>query len=121
MALGTALTALSLALLSQPSAQPVRIGEPAAVLNAAAVQRADIRTAIAQDDPAQLISIGVALARSGETAAALELLNAAARSETRYRLETAEGDWVDSRRLAMKVIGMIDRGEFAVSGRVAAR
>ncbi|MGB7372996.1 hypothetical protein [Pontixanthobacter sp.] len=80
-----------------------------------------IDMAIGQDDPAALITLGVEFARSGQTGAALQVLNAAVQSETRYRLETANGNWVDSRRLALKVIGMIDNGEFAAQERLARR
>lgn len=118
MALGIA---LSVALMAQAATQPVSVSEVSVNSSEVAAQRADVRRAIAQDDPAQLISMGVALARSGDQGAAMELLNAAAKSETRYRLETADGRWMDSRRLALKVIGMIDGGEFAPVERVAAR
>lgn len=125
MALGIA---LSVIMLTQSAAADVNADTTSltAVSQAsAATTQIDIRTdiddAIGQDDPATLINLGVAFARAGQTEAALQVLNAAVQSETRYRLETANGDWVDSRRLALKVIGMIDNGEFAAQERIASR
>lgn len=125
MALGIALSVIMLTQSAAPTAATVvnaETAEFAAISRAGAVTtQTDIRDAIGQDDPATLINLGVAFARSGQTEAALQVLNAAVQSETRYRLETASGDWVDSRRLAIKVIGMIDNGEFAAQERIASR
>lgn len=125
MALGIA---LSVIMLTQAAAADVNTDRTALTAVSQASQtttqvdiRTDIQNAIGQDDPATLISLGVAFARSGQTDAALQVLNAAVQSETRYRLETASGEWVDSRRLALKVIGMIDNGQFAAQERIASR
>ena len=49
------------------------------------------------------------------------MFTAAARNQQRYRLETAQGDWMDSRNLARRALAMLDRGEFRTNGRVASR
>ena len=66
----------------------------------------------ASDDPALQINHGVALARVGEFDAARESFTAAVRNADRFDLETASGDWVDSRVLARKGLAMLDSGEF---------
>lgn len=65
-----------------------------------------------ENDPASLINLGVAHARAGNELRAREYFEAAAASPVRYNLETANGQWVDSRRLAMKALRKLDRGEF---------
>ncbi|EDL48777.1 hypothetical protein [Erythrobacter sp. SD-21] len=68
--------------------------------------------AAASDDPALQINHGVALARVGEFDAARESFTAAVRHADRFDLETASGDWVDSRVLARKGLAMLDSGKF---------
>lgn len=64
------------------------------------------------DDPARLINHGIALARTGNYDAARANFEAAVGSRERVELETAEGEWVDSRRLARRAIAMLEKGEF---------
>lgn len=52
------------------------------------------------DDPALLINLGSAYAELGEYEQAAQYYRAAAESDVRYRLELADGEWVDSRRAA---------------------
>ncbi|MEZ5681731.1 MAG: hypothetical protein R3E14_10635 [Erythrobacter sp.] len=68
---------------------------------------------LAQDDPARLINHGIALARLGRYNEARTDFEAAARADSSVELETASGDWTDSRRLARKALAMLDSGEFA--------
>jgi hypothetical protein len=76
---------------------------------------------IDNDDPARSINLGIAYARKGDDALARQLFEAARDSAERVELETAEGDWIDSRRLARQALAMLERGEFATGSRVAAR
>ncbi len=76
---------------------------------------------IENDDPARLINLGIAYARKGDAALARQLFEAARDNRSRFELETAEGQWVDSRRLAAQALAMLERGEFAASSRMAAR
>ncbi|MXO59980.1 hypothetical protein GRI89_10555 [Altererythrobacter salegens] len=81
------------------------------------IEEADARDA---DHPARLINLAVAYAREGKTDEARALFLKAAASDDRYRLETASGDWVDSRTLAREGLTMLDSGEFSAP-RFAAR
>ena len=59
-------------------------------------------------EPAQLINLGTAYARIGNTAKARTLFEAALISKTRYDLELADGSWMDSRdaaRMALANLG----------------
>lgn len=76
---------------------------------------------IETDDPARLINLGIAYARTGDPQLARQLFEAARDSKGRVELETAEGEWVDSRRLAVQALAMLERGEFAEGSRIAAR
>jgi len=79
----------------------------------AAIERIEGSDARDGDHPARLINLGIAYARVGRDAEARAMFQAAERSEERYRLETATGDWVDSRDLARRALAMLDKGEFA--------
>ena len=68
---------------------------------------------LAQDDPARLINHGIALARLGRYDEARADFEAAAAAPTSVELETAAGDFADSRRLARKALAMLDSGDFA--------
>ncbi len=68
---------------------------------------------LAETDPARLINHGIALARTGEYDAARADFETAATARSSIELQTADGDWVDSRHLARKALAMLDRGEFA--------
>ena len=73
------------------------------------------------EDPARLINHGVALARLGRHESARERFQQAARLDDRYRLETADGSWVDSRVLARRGLAMIDEGRTAGFASLASR
>ena len=72
-------------------------------------------------DPAKQINLAVALARVGEYEAAKERFDAAARNADRYELETASGDWVDSRVLARRGLAMLEVGKFGSMETLAVR
>ncbi|WP_379552782.1 hypothetical protein [Qipengyuania sp. DGS5-3] len=80
--------------------------------NHAAIEQIESNSELDADDPARLINLGIARARTGDYDAARALFQAVIAHKERVELETAEGDWVDSRRLARKAISMLDRGEF---------
>jgi cytochrome c-type biogenesis protein CcmH/NrfG len=60
------------------------------------------------DDPATLINLGTAYARQGETDRAAKAFRAAMTSDTRYRLELADGSWVDSRQAARRALASLE-------------
>ncbi len=66
-----------------------------------------------KNDPSRLINLGIAYARQGDEAKAREMFEAALQSSDRAWLETANGEWVDSRHLARKATRMLERGEFS--------
>jgi len=60
-------------------------------------------------EPAQLINMGAAYARIGNTAKARTLFEAALISKTRYDLELADGSWIDSREAARMALANLGR------------
>ena len=123
MTLGIALAALSLLQPTDQALQSIDVAfeEMAAQDNEAAIERIEANVSLEQNDPARLINLGVALAREGRVTEAKAMFEAAAHSETRYRLETADGEWVDSRRLAYRALAMLENGEFSAPTRMASR
>ncbi len=69
--------------------------------------------AVRSHDPAQLINLGIAYARQGDEERARALFMAAAASNDRIEIDTANGSETDSRRLARKALRMLDNDEFA--------
>ncbi len=90
-------------------------------LNEAAIERIEANGDLAADDPARLINLGIAHAREGRADEARALFRAALRDAESVRLETATGDWRDSRTLARIALRMLDDGEFGSGVRLAAR
>ena len=84
---------------------------------------ADIREngAADADDPARLINLGIAYARTGDTEKARALFERARLSRDSYRLETAQGDWVATRTLAERGLRMLDGGAFTTGAQLAGR
>ena len=116
------ITSVALALLAQGPVEAVPgpqagydVGyeELVANDNHAARQAIENCDELAAADPARLINHGIALARMGDYDAARTEFEAAAGARDSVELETAAGDWVDSRRLARKALAMLDKGEFA--------
>ncbi len=89
--------------------------------NSAAIARIERSDAAGGEDPARLINLAIAHAREGDVATARALFMDAARLETRYRLETANGEWMDSRELARRGLAMLERGEIGQGTRMASR
>jgi tetratricopeptide (TPR) repeat protein len=111
----TALIASLLMAQALVEAAPVEVAynELASGDTAAAISKIEKDSAEDADHPARLINLGIAYARAGRADDAKAMFNAAVRSEQRYRLETASGDWMDSRDLARRALAMLDKGEFA--------
>lgn len=99
----------------------VAFGELAAQRDAAAIERIESNAQLDEGDPARLINLGVAYARQGEVDAARDLFERAIRNAQRLNLETASGEWVDSRALARRALAALDRGELSASSRTAMR
>lgn len=112
---------LGLASQAAPAAVDVAHDQLVAGRDDAAIARINANGALDREDPARLINLGVAHARQGDVATARAMFAAAARAGEAVYLETAEGDWVEARRLASRALAMLDRGEFAGSSRMASR
>ena len=64
-------------------------------------------------DPARLINLGIAHARNGDVEEARRMFARAFYSRDWVELETAKGQWIDSRTLARRALTMLDHSEFA--------
>ena len=89
--------------------------------NRAAIEAIQECDELPSTDPARQINLAVALARVGQYEAAKERFDAAARNAERYELETASGDWVDSRVLARRGLAMLEVGKFGSMETLAVR
>lgn len=123
MAVAMTIATLFMAQAPAQALAPVDVAfdELAAEQNAAAIARIESNVELDQADPARLINLGIAYARQGRADAARALFERAARHAERLNLETANGDWIDSRALARRALAALDRGEFATSSRTAMR
>lgn len=123
MAGATILATLFMAQAPGQALEPVDVAfdELAAQQNAAAIARIESNAELDRADPARLINLGIAYARQGEAEAARALFERAARNAERLNLETATGEWIDSRALARRALAALERGEFASSSRTAMR
>jgi cytochrome c-type biogenesis protein CcmH/NrfG len=65
-------------------------------------------------DPALLINLGSAYIGIGDLERAATSYRAAANSEDRYRLELADGQWVDSRTAARRALQTLEARGFAL-------
>lgn len=116
-------TLIGLALIGQAAATDAAMPAPTtydigyekllAGSDAAALEAIEKCEELAENDPARLINSGIALARIGRYEDARASFRAAASRSDRVELETASGQWVDSRELALKALAMLDRGDFA--------
>ncbi|MDJ0978602.1 MAG: tetratricopeptide repeat protein [Erythrobacter sp.] len=77
-----------------------------------AIAKLEKQVARAPQDPALLINLGIAHAQQGDAEKAQALFERALVSPEPLDLETADGDLIDSRRLARKAMRMLARGEF---------
>ena len=64
-------------------------------------------------DPAMLINLGTAYSRAGDFEKARAAFRAAIASESRYRVELADGSWEDSRRIARLALDSLERTALA--------
>ncbi|QIG53494.1 hypothetical protein G6N82_04420 [Altererythrobacter sp. BO-6] len=78
--------------------------------NARAIAEISSNASLAQDDPARLLNLGIAYARSGDEGQARQLFKAALASRNQMELETSQGDWIYSRALAREALQMLDDG-----------
>ena len=60
------------------------------------------------DDPALLINLGAAHAQQGDYQSASECYLRAAESDERYKLELADGRWMDSRLAARRALEALE-------------
>ena len=120
MAVSALLASLFLAQSAPATTVDVAYDDLMAGNAAAAIDKIEHSDARAQKHVAALINLGVAYARVGRTADARVMFEAAANSDERYRLETATGEWIDSRDLAHRALSMLDKGNFS-TGQLAAR
>jgi len=81
----------------------------------AAIARLETALQDNPDDPALLINLGSAYAEIGDVDQARVHYAAAADSDIRYRLELANGEWLDSRRAARLAIRALDDDAFALN------
>ena len=111
-----ALVASGQAVVTVPAVAPendVAYAELTAGMNELAIDRIEANDALDASDPARLINLGIAHAREGEDEQAREYFDAAMRSDARLQLETATGEWTDSRVLAKTALRKLNRGDFA--------
>ena len=118
MSAALVLSALAAAaqLTSTPGAEPptsetreVAYEDIAAGRNDQAIRALEARLEADPDDPALLINLGAAYARSGDSARAARAFQAAIDSNTRYDLELADGTWADSRQTARRALAALQR------------
>jgi predicted Zn-dependent protease len=116
------LLASSAALLMMTSGAPVQAGYEPLVQGRTneAMEQLQASAQTNPDDPVVQINLGVAYARQGRNAEARAMFEAAMRNSERLTLETANGEWRDSRHLAKLALTMLARGDFR-SARMAAR
>ena len=116
------LLAGSAAILMMTSGAPVQAGYEPLVdgRTAEAMEQLQTSAEVNPDDPVVQINLGVAYARQGRDAEARAMFEAAMRNSERMSLETANGEWKDSRHLAKLALTMLARGDFRPD-RMAAR
>ena len=78
-----------------------------------AVELQPIAMVDAQDDPAELINLGVELAIAGETEAARVAFEKVRAMRVDYTLETTDGRFVYPADLARDGLKMLENGDFA--------
>ena len=65
------------------------------------------------DDPAMLINLGTAYSRAGDFEKARTAFRAAIASDSRYRVELADGSWQDSQWVARIALDSLERTALA--------
>jgi len=89
--------------------------EVAAHRNAEAIAQIESEGPVAREHPAQLINLGIAYAREGDADRARALFRRAAHADEAYALETANGEWTDSRVLARRALASLDSGRLTAT------
>ncbi len=87
--------------------------------NQAAIALLETSPELENNDPSRLINLGVAYAREGNIDEAKALFRAALYSEDRQLVETASGEWVDSRVLARRALASLEQRQAAPYKQVA--
>ena len=72
-------------------------------------------------DPARLINLGIAHARLGNTEQARALFERVRAMGDASRLETAGGEWIAPRQIAIRALRELNAGNFAERAQMAAR
>ena len=123
MAAGMILATLLMTQAPAHALAPVDVAyeELSAERNAAAIAQIESNASLDSADPARLINLGIAYARQGRAEEARALIERAAIEAERLNLETATGEWVDSRALARRALAKLERGEFTRTSRTAMR
>ncbi|RIV88176.1 hypothetical protein D2V17_08130 [Aurantiacibacter xanthus] len=81
----------------------------------AAIARLEANLAQNPEDPALLINLGSAWAVRGDKDKAAGYYRAAARSDVRYQLELADGEWIDSRAAARLALRTLEQSAVAMN------
>lgn len=98
-------SAFSLAMdAPKPDAVDVAYNELASGQADAALRKLQAGGASESKDPATLINLGNAYARTGQSDLALQSYRAAIDSPDRYQLQIADGTWLDSRQAARRAV-----------------
>ena len=122
----SAILAIAGLLVTAPLAPPVEAVDAAyeevsASRNADAIERIEAETIAVHAHPAQLINLGIAYAREGDTERARALLRRAANADELFSLETAAGTWTNSRLLARRALASLESGKLGGGTRTAMR
>ena len=80
-----------------------------------AIARLEANLAQNPEDPALLINLGSAWAVRGDKDKAADYYRAAARSDVRYQLELADGEWIDSRAAARLALRTLEQSAVAMN------
>ena len=112
---------LSLSAQAVPAAVDVAHTDLLAGRVAAAIEEILANDQLETSDPARLINLGIAHARRGELELARQMFDAATHADEALYLETAQGGWVEARKLASQALAMLERGEFAGRTLMASR
>lgn len=112
---------LGLSAQAVPAAIDVAHEDLVAGRDAAAIEEIMNNEALDAGDPARAINLGIAHARRGEVEQARRLFDAVLEADEALYLETAQGDWIEARKLAARALTMLERGDFARRAVMASR
>ena len=94
-----------------PNLEPVDVayGDLSAGKAQEAIEQIEANDALETNDPARLINLGTAYASMGNIEKARTLYQAAAKNSEEVILETADGRWLSSRRIARQALSQLDK------------